>query len=121
MQPGERRDAACRRHGRRALPLHLRDEACDVTGQLLVARGPGRGDGRADATGGVRRAGHPGGELLHHRRRVRRPAVRDDVDLELDLGLPEEGGQDAAEGGVVPGGGDHDRDPPPPLHHGLFG
>ena len=50
--------------GRGALPAHLVDEPGEVRGQLLVGGGAGGGDGGADAAGGVRRAGHPGRELL---------------------------------------------------------
>ncbi len=46
-----------------ALPAHLGDQVAHVAGELLVGGGPGGGDGGADATGGVRRPGHPGGEL----------------------------------------------------------
>ena len=51
---------------------HLRDQPGDVAGELLVGGGPGGGDGGADAAGGVRLPGHPGGELRRPGRR-RRP------------------------------------------------
>ena len=47
----------------RALAAHLGDEPGHVRGQLLVGRLAGRRDRGPDATGRVRRTGHPGGEL----------------------------------------------------------
>ena len=74
--------AALDLHRGGALPAHLVDQPGDVRGELLVGRGAGRGDGGADAAGGVRRPGHPGGELLgavagEHQVRVRVDEPRD--------------------------------------------
>ena len=79
--------------GGRALAAHLAHQRRDVARQLLVGRGPGRGHGGADAAGGVRRPGHPGGELGSpvagedevgvgvHETRDDRPASRVDKDV----------------------------------------
>ena len=80
----------------RALPPHLvRPARATWPVELLVGRGPGGGDGRADAAGGVRRPGHPGGEL-------RRAVARED---QVGVGVHEAGDDRAAAGVDVDVGG----------------
>ena len=91
----------------RALSPHLGDQRGDPAGELLVGGGPGGGDGGADAAGGVRRPGHPGGEL-------RRAVARED---QVGVGVHEAGDDGAATGVDVDvgrrgvGGGPGPRDP----------
>ena len=74
--------------GRGALAAHLGHQRGDAAGELLVGGGAGGGDGGADAAGGVRRAGHPGGEL-------RRPVAGED---QVGVGVHEPGDHGAAAG-----------------------